>query len=106
MIKCLSCKVEIGIVNKSIIVPNLKSVQKIDIDTTNGNLNLKCGSCNEWNSFINGVQGIDEKRKSREVLEYVKSRNGIFISNEALKGIAVIVKEIEYFKKEGKKHKT
>jgi hypothetical protein len=69
-LNCITCKTELGIITSKVVSPTIKNIQKIDVDTSNGNLNLKCGTCNSWNSFIDGVQGIDEKRKSREVLEY------------------------------------
>jgi hypothetical protein len=69
-IKCITCKTEISTITSKIMSINMRNVQKSEIDTSNGNLNLKCGTCNNWNSFIDGVHGIDEKRKSREVLEY------------------------------------
>jgi hypothetical protein len=69
-LNCITCKAEIGVITSKVMSINMRNVQKSEIDTSNGNLNLKCGTCNSWNSFIDGVQGIDEKRKSREVLEY------------------------------------
>jgi hypothetical protein len=71
-LNCITCKAEIGVIISKVVAPTIKNIQKIDIDTSNGNLNLKCGTCNNWNSFIDGVQGIDEKRKSREVFEFKK----------------------------------
>jgi hypothetical protein len=69
-LNCITCKTEIGIITSKVVSINMRSVQKSEIDTSNEKLNLKCGTCNTWNSFIDGLQGIDEKRKSREVLEY------------------------------------
>jgi hypothetical protein len=69
-LNCITCRTEIGVITSKVASPTIKNIQKIDIDTSNGNLNLKCGTCNNWNSFIDGLHSIDEKRKSREVLEY------------------------------------
>jgi hypothetical protein len=71
-LNCITCKSEIGSITTKVVSINMRNVQKTEIDISNGNLNLKCGTCNNWNSFIGGVQSIDEKRKSKEVLEYNK----------------------------------
>jgi hypothetical protein len=69
-LNCITCKTQIGTITSMVVTIDMRNVQKSEIDTSNGNLNLKCGICNKWNIFIDGAQGIDEKRKSREVLEY------------------------------------
>lgn len=45
---------------------NMKVISKVEQD--DNKLNVKCRTCNNWQTFSNGNQETNLKRKSEEVL--------------------------------------
>ena len=64
---CKACVSEIGVIsNKKPLFGNMKQLSKVEIDGSK--INIKCHSCSNWQTFENGTQETNQKRKAQEHL--------------------------------------
>jgi hypothetical protein len=69
-ILCKSCHFEIAkLSNGKVIFDNMKALSIIEVSIIDNSKDVKCRSCNSWNSFdIDNNQAINYKRKSQDAL--------------------------------------